>query len=235
MIKKNEYIRSIVLLLMIFYTTKNYSQKNELQLGLGLSIVENVSKGFDTPTLLFNYSRSLKEWFSIGIEFSTTTKNNLPKWFNDNVIFNPSERFDQIVSDNIVGKEAFFDLDNPINYYNSNLFLIKPNFILNPKKKFNITVSPLIGIGTVNQTELLLISFTHINGIITRVNEYQVVSWVRRSGHVGANIGGNYNLSEKYSVALNSRIVSRFSGGIDSDSFGSTNYFSFFFGFGYKF
>ena len=236
MIKKHVFIiRRTVVLLMIFYSANHYSQNNELQIGLGLSSVESISNGFDATSMLFNYSRSYKKWFSLGIEFNTTSTNNLPSWFNDNVIFNPSDRFDQIVDENIVGQAVLFDVQNPINYFRSNLFLVKPTFVLNSKKKFNITLSPLLGLGTDSFTELLLISFTSIDGIITRVNDYQVISWVKQSGYFGLNFAGNYHLSEKYFVSLNSRLTSRFRGGNYTDSFGSYGYFSLLINFGYKF
>ena len=51
MIKKHiSIIRRTVVLLMIFYSADNYSQNNELQIGLGLSSVESISNGFDAIT-----------------------------------------------------------------------------------------------------------------------------------------------------------------------------------------
>ena len=45
-------IRKTVVPLMIFYSANNYSQNNELQIGLGLSSVESISNGFDATSIL---------------------------------------------------------------------------------------------------------------------------------------------------------------------------------------
>ena len=217
--------------------TENKTRDNEVQLKLGFSLIESIStNGFDALSVSLNYTKMLNKWFSLGIEYTRTTKNNLSDWFNENIIFNPEEHFDLIVDENFIGKSTSFDTDNPMNYYESNILFIRPNFYANLGAKFKLFFYPMIGIGSANQTELLLISTSQSNNIITEVNEYQILSWIKTNFYTGLGIGGRYDFSSKFFIDMDIRLTSRIETSYSqSDTFGSYGYGTIFIGGGIKF
>jgi|GEM_PF-3738108 len=217
--------------------TKTQTRQNEVQLKLGLSAVESIStNNFDALSVSLVYTRMLNKWFYLGVEYITTTKNNLPDWFNENIVFNPSEHFDQIINENIIGKPAYFDIDNPINYYRSSILFLQPHFNVNTGNKFKLFFYPMIGFGVTHQTELLLVSFSHANNVITEVQEYRVLSWNKKNFYSGFGLGCTYKLSSNFFINLDARLTSRLeSSESHVDTFGSSGYGTVFIGTGVHF